>query len=213
MFVTLTSRKQSSSVVVSSNGIFDGVIPGWGTGELVALVSAEVLESKNHSLASSGGSLLGAPQTWYLELTLKNGSLTEWTDEVSSTGHVSLKLPAAQSSHRLFAFYQLQTYSKNLEYTDSNTKDITANGSFIVDHYSARGAQTITNFWETKLLNRETRELLKEVGNYGKTKNSSATSEDLTDFLQGGKIVLRSHRPYLGLLRSQQSSNWNMDTM
>ncbi|KAJ5754131.1 uncharacterized protein N7511_008284 [Penicillium nucicola] len=157
---------QSSSVVVPSSGRFDGVIPGWGTGELVALISAEVLTSKNHTLASSGVSLFGTAQTWYLELTLKSGSLMEWTERVSSTGHVSLNLPTA-NSNRLFAFYQLQTYSKNLEYTDSSTKDITANGSFIVDHYSARGAQTITKFWETHLLDSETTELLKEVGNYG----------------------------------------------
>jgi hypothetical protein len=213
LFVALTSRKQSSSVTIPSSGHFAGVIPGWGSGELVALVSAEVLASKNHSLASSGPSFLGTPQTWYLELTLKNGSLIEWTDKVSSSGRVSLDLPLAQSSYRLFAFYQLQTYSKNLEYTNSETKDITGNGSFIVDHYSARGAQTITKFWETHLLDRETSELLKEVGNYGKFKGFSTASEALTKFLQDGRIVLRLHPPCLGLPHYQLSSNPNMDTI
>ena len=213
VFVALTSRKQSSSVTIPSNGHFAGVIPGWGSGELVALVSAEVLASKNHSLPSGSPSFFGAAQTWYLELTLKNGSLTEWTDKVSSSGSVSLDLPLAQSSYRLFAFYQLQTHHKNLEYTNSETKDITGNGSFIVDHYSARGAQTITKFWETDLLDSETSELLKEVGNYGKSKGFSTASEALAKFLQDGRIVLRLHRSWLGLPLSQLFSNPNMDTI
>jgi len=164
----LTFCKASASAVVPSTGQFDGIIPGWGTGELVALVSAEVLASKNHTLPSTGVSLLGTPQTWYLELTLQNGSLTEWTNKVSSTGRVSLSLAPVQSSYRLFAFYQFQTHSKNLEHTNLEATDITANGSYIVDHYSTRGAQVITKFWDTQLLDTETLELLKEVGNYGK---------------------------------------------
>src|SRR3954451_1507261 len=96
VFVALTSRKQSSSVTIPSSGHFAGVIPGWGSGELVALVSAEVLASKNHSLASGSPSFFGPAQTWYLELTLKNSSLTEWTDKVSSSGRVSLDLPLVQ---------------------------------------------------------------------------------------------------------------------
>jgi hypothetical protein len=164
---TLTLFKVSSSAVFSSNGQFDGVVPGWGTGELVALVSAEVLTSKNRTLPYAEDSLIGTPQKWYLELILKNGSLTEWTDKVSSAGRVSLNLAPVQTSYRLFAFYQLQTHSKNLEFTNLNVTDITANGSYIVDHYSSRGAQVTTKFWETHLLDTETLELLKEVGNYG----------------------------------------------
>jgi hypothetical protein len=131
-------------------------------------VSAEVLASKNQSLPSTG-SILGTAQTWYLKLTLQNGSLTDWTHEVSSTGRASLSLAPVQSSYQLFAFYQFQTHSKNLEYTNLKTTDVTANGSYIVDHYSARGAQVTTKFWETFLLDAETLKLLKEVGNYGTT--------------------------------------------
>ena len=156
------------SVVVSGNGRFNGQIPGWGSGELVALVSAEVLSTQNISLPTSAISLLDTSQTSYLKLTLKDGTLHEWTDRVSSTGQVSLKLPKKQSStYRLFAFYQSHTLNKNLEYTDLNTSSITGNGSFIVDHYSARGAQTTTDFWDTHLLTDEIQGLLEEVGNYG----------------------------------------------
>lgn len=155
-------------MVVSKNGRFNGRIPGWGSGELVALVSAEVLSTKNISLPTSAISLLDTSQTSYLKLTLRDGTLHEWTDRASSTGHVSLKLPKNQSStYRLFAFYQTRTLNKNLEYTDLKTSSITGNGSYIVDHYSARGAQTTTNFWDTHLLTDEIESLLKEVGNYG----------------------------------------------
>jgi hypothetical protein len=155
---------------VPKTGRFDGKIPGWGTGELVALVSAEVLSSKNISMNTAGtASFLGTPQTYYIQMTLKDGSLTEWTDKVSSNGHVSLKLAQTESStHRLFAFYQFLSHNKNLEYSASPSKTIWDNGSYIVDHYSARGAQTTTKFWEEHLLTDEIKELLMSVGNYGK---------------------------------------------
>jgi hypothetical protein len=143
------------------------VIPGWGAGELVALVSAEVLSSKNMSVAA-GMALFGEPQTWYLQLTLKSGTLKEWTQHVSSTGHVSLKLPAAKSPYRLFAFYQFQTDEKNLDYSANASETIFDNGSYTVDHFSARGAHTTTRFWEEHLLKDGVQELLMNVGHYGK---------------------------------------------
>lgn len=152
-----------------TNGQFDGQIPGWGAGELVALVSAEVLSTKNISLGtSSGTSLFGAAQTSYLSLVLKNGTLVDWGQNVSSTGHVSLRFPSG-SSHRLFAFYQFLTHEKNLEYSSGNAKTIWDNGSYVVDHYSARGAQVVAKFWERYILPDGVKELLMEVGNYGKT--------------------------------------------
>lgn len=154
---------------VPKSGHFDGVVPGWGSGKLVALISAEVLSSKNISLPGGGTTLFGAAQSSYLQLTLRNGSLTEWTKNVSSSGHVSLQLPTKQSSgHRLFAFYEFLSHEKNLDYTNGQSKTIFDNGSYAVDHFSARGAQTTTKFWEKHILTDEVEELLKKVGNYGK---------------------------------------------
>lgn len=46
--------------------------------------------------------------------------------------------------------------------------DLFDNGSYVVDHFSARGgAQTVTDFWEKFILVNGTKELLQEVGNYG----------------------------------------------
>lgn len=157
------------SVSIPRNDHFNGKIPGWGTGKLVALVSAEVLSTKNISMDTSGtSSFFGTPQTNYLQLTLKNGTLTEWTHKVSSSGHVSLKLPTTQSSYRLFAFYEVLTHEKNLVYSSEPSKTIRDNGSYVVDHYSSRGAQTTIKFWEKHLLTDEIKELLMDVGNYGK---------------------------------------------
>lgn len=154
---------------ISKNGHFNGKIPGWGTGKLVALVSAEVLSTKNISMNTAGTpSFLGTPQTYYLQMTLKNGTLTEWTNEVSSSGHVSLKLPTTES-YRLFAFYESLSHEKNLDYSSEPSKTIWDNGSYVVDHYSARGAQTTIKFWEKHLLTDEIKELLMDVGNYGKS--------------------------------------------
>lgn len=152
--------------MIVENGTFEGQIPGWGAGELVALVSAAVLSTKNISLGTSGSSILGSSQTSYLSLVLKNGTLVDWAQNVSPTGHLSLKLPAG-SSYRLFAFYQYLTHEKNLEYSSGTGETIWDNGSYVVDHYSPRGAQVVTKFWEKYILPNGVKDLLKEVGNYG----------------------------------------------
>ncbi|KAJ5670799.1 uncharacterized protein N7477_006162, partial [Penicillium maclennaniae] len=157
------------SVVVPHNGRFSGKIPGWGSGQLVALVSAEVLSSKNISMDTAGtASFLGTPQSYYIQMVLRNGSLNDWSDMVSSTGQVSLNIGTTKSStYRLFAFYQFLSHNKNLDFAASPSKTIWDNGSYIVDHYSARGAQTTTKFWEKHLLTEEVKELLMSVGHYG----------------------------------------------
>lgn len=40
------------------------------------------------------------------------------------------------------------------------------NGSVVVDHFSSKGAQVVIDFWEEYLLQGDSRELIKEVGNY-----------------------------------------------
>lgn len=152
-----------------TNGEFNGQIPGWGAGELVALVSAEVLSTQNISLdTSSASSFFGAAQSSYLSLVLKNGTLVDWAQNVSSTGHASLKFSTG-ASYRLFAFYQFLSNEKNLEYSSGNPETIWDNGSYVVDHYSARGAQVVAKFWEKYILPDGVKDLLMEVGNYGKT--------------------------------------------
>ncbi|KAL2782982.1 hypothetical protein BJX66DRAFT_330911 [Aspergillus keveii] len=150
------------SVSVPANGSFDCVIPGWGTGDLLALISAEVLNRTDNSTSSS---IAGVPHT---SLVLKNSSLTDRTAEVSGSGHLSVTYPpsSGQRSYWLFAFYQRLTSSQNLIFLSNHTNAIAENGAYIVDHYSARGAETVIDFWTKYVLTDNVRSLLAEVGNY-----------------------------------------------
>lgn len=167
--VILTNLRQKTplSITIPANGSFEGLVPGWGTGQLVALVSAQVLSTLNFS--SPGGTIPGQEPTSYSQLVLKHDTLTEWTDHVSLYGHVSLKFPIVENGlgYQLFAFYQHLTLHKNLAFTSNNATNVYENGSYAVDHFSARGAKTVTKFWEEHILTNGVKELLMEVGNYG----------------------------------------------
>ncbi|PLB53682.1 hypothetical protein P170DRAFT_346874 [Aspergillus steynii IBT 23096] len=150
------------------NGSFDGIIPGWGSGELVALVSAEVLSTQNIPMPDSSSPLPGGQKS-YQQLILRNGTLMDHASQVSSSGHVTLHLPttSSRSKYWLFAFYQYRTLHKNLQFNASSSKTIFDNGSYVVDHFSSRGARVTTRFWENHILTPRVEQLLREVGNYG----------------------------------------------
>jgi hypothetical protein len=176
-----------------------------------------VLSTKNISLDTSSAPSLffGAAQSSYLSLVLKNGTLVDWAKNVSSTGHASLKFSTG-ASHRLFAFYQFLSHEKNLEYSSGNAESIWDNGSYVVDHYSAQGAQVVAKFWEKYILPDGVKDLLKEVGNYGEKqfqRYCAALIVNYTDLFviyQAGRIASRSGQTYPGLHRFQRSSNQNM---
>ncbi|KAL3250972.1 hypothetical protein ABHI18_010909 [Aspergillus niger] len=150
------------SIAVPANGSFAGIIPGWGTGDLLALISAEVVKRIDNSTASS------TDRVPHIRLVIKESSLTDRTAEVSSSGHVSLTYPTDpdQQTYWLFAFYQRLTHAQNLIYTSNQTDAVIENGAYMVDHFSSRGAETVINFWEKYVLNEKVRSLLAEVGNY-----------------------------------------------
>lgn len=169
--VTLANLLQKTplSIIIPADGSFEGLVPGWGTGQLVALVSAQVISTREFS--SPIGTVPGQEPTSFSQLILKYDTLTEWTDDVSSYGHVSLKFPTVENGlrYQLFAFYQHLTLHKNLDITSNNTRKVFENGSYAVDHFSARGAKTVTKFWEEHILTNGVKELLMEVGNYGQS--------------------------------------------
>ncbi|KAF9891846.1 hypothetical protein FE257_003331 [Aspergillus nanangensis] len=155
------------SAQVPKNGSFHGVLPGWGTGDLVAVVSAQVLSTRrNLSNPDSAIPIFGS-QPSYTEYTLKNSTLQEWSQNVSPSGELRLTLPPHVNSYRLFAFYQHLTLQNNVPSTTNASKSIFDNGSYTVDHFSARGAQTVTRFWDQHILKGEVKQLLQTVGNYG----------------------------------------------
>ncbi|KAH8897161.1 hypothetical protein GQ53DRAFT_887412 [Thozetella sp. PMI_491] len=157
----------SFTKLVPGNSTFDGVIPGWGTGELVALIRAEVLSTQN--LWYETTSQFTTVNVTYDQYILKDKSLVEYTSSVDlDTGHAFISAGTTEgTSSRIFAFYQRLSLHKNLDFAATDDSSIFDNGSYIVDHYSARGAETITKFWETYILSDSIKSLLSDVGNYG----------------------------------------------
>ncbi|KAL1617257.1 hypothetical protein SLS56_011061 [Neofusicoccum ribis] len=162
----------SHSSVVPTNGSFSGVIPGWGDGQLVALVSALVLSETNVTI--SGSSFPPPEYTSYSRLTLSQSSLKDITSRVPTSGHVSLNFNSSTNGarHQLFAFYERRTLAKNLNFPYNDTETIFDNGSYSVDHFSVAGARTVSNFWKKYVLKDEIKKLLIDVGNYGKHSDS-----------------------------------------
>ncbi|KAL4960023.1 uncharacterized protein BDV14DRAFT_205135 [Aspergillus stella-maris] len=157
-----------------TNGTFTGQIPGWGTGDLIGLISAEVLSSS--IIMNPASETFSTPSTNSTRLVLRSSSLTDHTEQVTEDGTVNLHFnttsptstpSSSNPEYRLFAYYQYQTHTKNLDIQTNTTGTIFDNGSYTVDHFSSHGAQTTIGFWEKYILNdTETRGLLSEVGRY-----------------------------------------------
>lgn len=132
------------------------------------MVSAHVLSQTNVSLPEINSPFLPS-QAGYLSLVLDHESLTDITGQVSDDGQLLVSFPSYREGigHRIFAYYQKKTLNKNLKFTNNATATIWDSGSYVVDHYSACGAQTVIQFWEKYILIDGVKELLMEVGHYG----------------------------------------------
>jgi hypothetical protein len=149
--------------VVPIGGTFSGVLPGWGLGKLVAASTGLVL---NIAKFTSGGS----------NTTLAQASLRDITDEVASDGSVTVSFDSHNEGieYRVMAYYLKHSLQTEVESTaktsvgvpQSPIKTYQPNGSWVVDHFSALGAQTTIDFWENNILDENIIKLIKEVGNY-----------------------------------------------
>lgn len=102
------------------------------------------------------------------QYVLRNSTLQEWSQNVTSTGELSLSFPTTGGQrYRLFAFYQHQTLHQNVPSTSNVSGTIFNGGSYVVDHFSAKGAETVTRFWDEYILEDEIKQMLVAVGNYG----------------------------------------------
>ncbi|TPR02379.1 hypothetical protein CAN33_0044010 [Aspergillus niger] len=174
------------NVSIPPNGTYNGQIPGWGTGELVSLVSARVVNTS--TIVNPASSLFSTPANNATRLVLAAVSLSFNVSE--------------HSTYRLFAYYQYQDLVKNLDIQESSTGSIFDNGSYTVDHFSAHGAQTTIDFWENYILNdTDIKSLLQEVGRYGwedsiEIKSNISWSPSLPDiFEQINGYQLRKYLP------------------
>jgi hypothetical protein len=160
---------------IDSNGSFSGAVPGWGTGELVALTSARVVSSE--TIVTLATQLNTVVNVTYQQVILQHGSLEEHSTQVSSSGDVSLSLGSTNGTgFLLFAFYQRLSGNQNVVFNSSQDWTIFDNGSYNVDHYSGRGAQTVVKFWDKYILTDRVVALLQQAGNYGKPAKTASRS-------------------------------------
>jgi hypothetical protein len=158
---------------VPIGGSFNGVLPGWGTGQLQAAITGLVTSSIDTS--SSGPGLPWESTPNREQNTLSTASLQDVTDQVGSDGTVNITFPsdATGLQYTVFAVYLIQMHYRNeadpttLVGPETVPQDFIHNGSWTVDHFSARGAKVMTDFWEKYLLIDGSKEALMEVANYG----------------------------------------------
>ena len=163
------------NVSVPIGGSFDDTLPGWGSGDFVSASTGLVIDSQESNFTA-----LPAWQGPYfysgMIQTLAASSLQDVTDEVDDSGNLSVSFDSnANGSHYLiFSYYQIQSQYReqaspltvNASVTQSPVTTFVENGSWIADHFSAKGAQVIIDFWENYLLDDDTRQLIHDVGNY-----------------------------------------------
>ncbi|KAL2846698.1 hypothetical protein BJY01DRAFT_263257 [Aspergillus pseudoustus] len=198
------------SIEIPKTGQFEGVIPGWGTGDLVSLVIARV--KSNRTFSYELPFYTGDPLTIsYDEFELDHQSVIERTRQVGSSGHVRLSLPKASSGshYRMFAFYERLAGYKNLRFPSNRDDTIFDNGSYAVDHFDAKGAQVISQFWSEYILTPELTQLLGQVGKYA-WEDSLELEFNITWSRSLPRRFRQLHgydiQPYLPLLTFQQNT-------
>ncbi|KAI7530956.1 hypothetical protein KC331_g14398 [Hortaea werneckii] len=160
------------SVPIGEN--FSGQLPGWGSGELVAATTGLVTEQQSVNLSASP-SYNGPYYYDGTRYTMSEKSLRDVTNRVYPNGTLTLDLASDVSGieHQVFAFYQVRSRfyqfpppEKLATVPQSPITSFVQNGSWAADHFSKAGAEMITRFWDTQLIDDEMRGLLREVGNY-----------------------------------------------
>jgi hypothetical protein len=146
----------NQTVAIGSS--FNGTLPGWGTGSLVAAVTGVVANTTDST-----------------HKTLAKSSLVDVTDRVSSSGQLQVHFNNSNGMENVvFAYYLVHSEYREVQspadvpaaVPQSPVTTYAQNGSWVVDHYSAKGAQVIIDFWNQSLLDEVNSELIREVGNY-----------------------------------------------
>ncbi|CAK7218393.1 hypothetical protein SBRCBS47491_003494 [Sporothrix bragantina] len=170
-------------VIVPSGKSFRGTIPGWRKGGVLqAVVTAKItnttelkvdemgIQDIRNKAAAEGQVQRPKTKTQY---TLAESSLKDVTSLGSDDGWLDVDFSDATSfekhQHLVFAVYLVRSGARNqqppgvLRGPQTMPTDYVHNGSWIVDHFSAKGARVLTDFWEKHLLGNGTREQLQQV--------------------------------------------------
>ncbi|KAM0722760.1 hypothetical protein Q7P37_002202 [Cladosporium fusiforme] len=167
---------QPFNISIPIGGSYNGTLPGWGTGEFVSASTALVLDKTAVQLQAAPAFI--SQNYSGSRFTLASSSLADVTDQVGEDGYISLSFPSSANGteYQLFAYYQNHTTGfeqqsplyLNTTVSQSPVTSFLQNGSRFNDHFSTTGAQLIIDFWEKYLLDyNNTRDLIREVGNYG----------------------------------------------
>lgn len=145
------------NITIALGGTYNDILPGWNTGPLVSASTGLIVSSTN------------------ISRTLSTSSLQDVTSQVGANGQLQLNFPvdANGENYTLFAYYLVHSEAReqqtplNVVGVKGQPENYVQNGSWVVDHFAAKGAQTTIDFWEEYLLNgNNTKQLLSEVGNY-----------------------------------------------
>ncbi|KAJ5820046.1 hypothetical protein N7474_005637 [Penicillium riverlandense] len=176
---------------VPLGGSWSGKLPGWdsveGTVKLQAVITGLVTNSVNVTVPSTSMTSLNTTGTYpslpgdgpfdRTQVTLATGSLQDLTSHVRSDGNLHVSFPHNSTGlyHEVFVIYQIhngyraQQNPAFMRGPQTTPKTWQQNGSWAVDHFSALGAKTMTDYWEKYIVPEESelKKLLQEVGNYG----------------------------------------------
>ncbi|ETS77966.1 hypothetical protein PFICI_10028 [Pestalotiopsis fici W106-1] len=124
----------------------------WGSNELFAVVAGKIVTEV----------LLA--EYFYLSV-LDEDSLVDLTN-LTTQGHLSWRAPDGNDTWVIFAIYERFTNQRSCVGA-SNATTMLANGSWVVDHWSAAGAKKTTDFWDQQILSDEVIvTLLEDAGEY-----------------------------------------------
>ncbi|KAH8892318.1 hypothetical protein GQ53DRAFT_841094 [Thozetella sp. PMI_491] len=149
------------NVTVPAGGTFDGVLPGWGSGELAAAITGSA------SSTNSGNRLANV---------LLESSLADVTSRVTSNGYLKVQFPSdpTVAENVVFAYYLIHSQYREVQspvdveaaVPQSPITEYTQNGSWAVDHFSTAGAQVVIDLWDKAILDNKTRQLVSQAGSY-----------------------------------------------
>jgi hypothetical protein len=196
------SAQVSNNTLLTPGEVFNGIVPGYGVGRtLVSVTTAEVLSSANYTVpATMFGTPLGYNNTG-TAYNISYDSISDITDSVGPDGSISFQCSTTSNAVNciVYASYYILSGLRACIPGD-NPQNFVQNGSFVVDHFSARGAKVTTDFLENYVLVDGVRELLQQVGNYSKFLKIWYRIFLILISEQYGRIVLKYQVWYTGLL-------------
>ncbi|UPK96040.1 hypothetical protein LCI18_006975 [Fusarium solani-melongenae] len=123
----------------------------FGPNRLVAVVAGGIESTTNITDSSS-------------KVVLDESSLIDLSS-YTKEGYLTWRAPRKHGKYVIFALYERYTNQRSCSGA-ADAQNAIANGSWITDHFSAKGVALVTNFWEKHLLDKDIRGMLKATGEH-----------------------------------------------